>query len=299
MDNVRSLGKMLEEVARKQKKKQAILFENREVSYRELDENANKIANGLKSLGITKGDRVALMMPNIPDFIYAFFGIQKLGAVAVPFNTMYKGREIIHILNDCGARAIITMTNFANLINEVREDVPTLEHVVLTGQRTMVFVTPDNTVNVQMVVGKKTFESGDDAFRVVGEILIDTFKQFGVEAWYKHRGGVRVGGKKLATILVSEVENLVVINVVAFLGPLHTDDFFRVIWVSPEVKDKVMEPMTSVEEETGTLPSIDEFKTKLLTSLKARLGVDAEEGQLKRDELFGYEKTLALARKTQ
>ena len=299
MDNVRSLGKMLEEVAKKQKKKQAILFENREVSYRELDENANKIANGLKSLGINKGDRVALMMPNIPDFIYAFFGIQKLGAVAVPFNTMYKGREIIHILNDCGARAIITMTNFANLINEVREDVPTLEHVILTGQRTMVFVTPDNTVNVQMVVAKKTFESGDAAFRVVGELLIDTFKQFGVEAWYKHRGGVRVGGKKLATILVSEVENLVVINVVAFLGPLHTDDFFRVIWVSPEVKDKVMEPMTSVEEETGTLPSIDEFKTKLLDSLRKHLGVDAEEGQLKRDELFGYEKTLALARKTQ
>ncbi len=297
MDNVRGLGRMLEEMAKKQKKKQAILFDNREVSYRELDENANKIANGLKSLGINKGDRVAMMLPNIPDFIYAFFGIQKLGAVAVPFNTMYKGREIIHILNDCEARAIITMTNFANLINEIREDVPSLEHVILTGQRTMVFVSPDSTVNVQMVVSKDQFESGDAAFRVVGEIVIETLKAFGVDAWYKHRGGVRCGGKKIATILVSEVENLLVINCLTFLGPLRTEDFFRVVWVSPEIKDKVMEPMTSVEEETGTRPSVGEFKERLLAALQSQMGISAEEGQLKRDELFGYEKTRALADK--
>lgn len=297
MDNVRGLGQMLEEMARKQKKKQAILFDNREVSYRELDENANKIANGLKALGINKGDRVAMMLPNIPDFVYAFFGIQKLGAVAVPFNTMYKGREIIHILNDCEARAIITMTNFANLINEICEDVPSLEHIILTGQRTMVFVSPDSTVNVQMVVGKDQFESGDAAFRVVGEILIETLKSFGVDAWYKHRGGVRCGGKKIATVLVSEVENLLVINCLTFLGPLRTEDFFRVVWVSPEIKDKVMEPMTSVEEETGTRPSVGEFKERLLAALQSQLGIAAEEGQLKRDELFGYEKTRALADK--
>ncbi len=297
MDNPRGLGRMLEEVAKKQKKRQAMLFGNREVSYRELDENANKVANGLQSLGIRSGDRVALMLPNIPDFVYAFFGIQKLGAVAVPFNTMYKGREIIHILNDCEARAIITMTNFANLINEIQEDVPSLEHIILTGQRTMVFVSPDSTVNVQMVVDKDTFASGDDAFRVVGALLIDTLKTFGVEAWYKHRGGIRCGGKKIATVLVSEVENLLVINCLAFLGPLKTEDFFRVVWVSPEIKDKVMEPMTSVEEQTGTRPSVAQFKDALLPLLQSTLGISAEEGQLKRDELFGYEKTRALADK--
>ncbi|TVQ38095.1 MAG: acyl-CoA synthetase [Spirochaetaceae bacterium] len=297
MDSAHGLGRMLEEMARKQKKRQALLFDNREVSYRELDENANKIANGLQSLGITRGDRVAMMLPNIPDFVYSFFGIQKLGAVAVPFNTMYKGREIIHILNDCEAKAIITMTNFANLINEIQEDVPSLQHIILTGQRTMVFVSPDSTVNVQMVVGKDRFASGDEAFRVVGELLIDTLKSFGVEAWYKHRGGVRCGGRKIAIVLVSEVENLLVINCITFLGPLKTDDFFRVVWVAPEVKDKVMEPTTSVEEQTGTRPSLELFKDALLAALQSRLGISAEEGQLKRDELFGYEKTRALADK--
>ncbi len=295
MKEVRGLGTLLEEVTKNHKKKQALLFEGHEVTYRELNENANKVANGLASLGLAKGDRVALMLPNIPDFVYCFFGIQKLGAVAVPFNTMYKGREITHILNDCTAKAIITLTNFANLINEVSDEVPSLEHVILTGQRTLVFVSPDATVNVQMVVAKERFGSPEDAFRVVGEILVDTLKSFGVDAWYKHRGGVRAGGRKIGTVLVSTVENLVVINALVFLGPLTMDDFFRLIWVTPEIKDKAVEPMTSVEEETGSRPDIGAFKDALLAQLYETLGIDVETGQLKRDELFGYEKTKALA----
>jgi long-chain acyl-CoA synthetase len=289
---------MLEEIAKKNKRKEALLFEGLSITYQELDENANKIANGLAGLGIRAGDRVAIMLPNIPDFVYCFFGIQKLGAVAVPFNTMYKGREIIYILNNCEAKTIITLTNFATLINEVRDDVPSLQHVILTGQRTLVFVTPESTVNVQMVMSAETFKQEDEAFRAVGGVLMETLKTFGVDAWYKHRGGVRVGGKKIATILVSKMENLLVVNAICFLAKLTTDDFFRVIWVTPEVKDKVVEPTTSVEEETGRRPEIGEFKDALLGKLSAALGVEFEPGQLKRDELFGYEKTRALAKKT-
>ena len=298
MENAASLGRMLEEITRKNKRKEALLFEGHTVTYQELDENANKVANGLAGLGIGAGDRVAIMLPNIPDFVYCFFGIQKLGAVAVPFNTMYKGREIIYILNNCEAKAIITLTNFANLINEVREDVPSLRHVILTGQRTLVFVTPESTVNVQIVVSADTFREEDEAFRTVGQVLIDTLKSFGVDAWYKHRGGVRVGGKKIATVLVSKIENLILVNSICFLAKLTTDDFFRVIWVTPEVKDKVVEPTTSVEEETGRRPDIGEFKDALLARFSAAFEVEFETGQLKRDELFGYEKSRALAKKS-
>ena len=182
MENVVTLGRMLEEIAKKNKRKEALLFEGISITYQELDENANKIANGLSGLGIRAGDRVAIMLPNIPDFVYCFYGIQKLGAVAVPFNTMYKGREIIYILNNCEAKAIITLTNFANLINEVRDDVPSLQHVILTGQRTLVFVTPESTLNVQMVMPAEKFPQEDEAFRAVGQVLVDTLKDFGVEA---------------------------------------------------------------------------------------------------------------------
>ena len=135
-----SIGRTLEEGAKKFRKKVALHFEGKEISYEQLNENVNKLANGLKSLGIEKGDRVAIMLPNIPEFVYSFYAIQKLGAIAVPFNTMYKGREVSHILNDSGAKAIIALTNFAPLINEIKPDIPSLEHIILTGERTLLLL---------------------------------------------------------------------------------------------------------------------------------------------------------------
>jgi len=296
MNDIQNISDMLEMVVKKYKRKDALYFEGKTISYRELDENSSKAANALKDLGINVGDRVAMMLPNTPEFVYAFLGIQKLGAVAVPFNTMYKGREITHILNDCGARAIICLSNFSNLINEIREDTPALEHVILTGQRTLILVTPDSTVNVQMIVDKDQFESPDLAFKEVGEILVETLKSLGVDAWYKHRGGVRVGGKKIATVLVSELENMILVNTIIFIGPMATDDLFKVVWVSPEIKDKVLEPSTSVLEETGRQIDPEEFAKAFINALKDKAGIETYEGQMKRDELFGYEKTISLSK---
>lgn len=290
------IGKMLETVAAAYRKKDAFVFGSRSITYQELDQSASRVANGLKALGIQKGDRVAIMLPNIPEFAYSFFGVQKLGATAVPFNTTYKGREITHILNDSGARAIITLSASVNLINEMREDCPALEHVILTGQRTLVFVSEEATASVQFVAEKATLGSGDDAYRIAGELLVQVLHDLGAtEAWYKHRGSIRARGRKLATILVTEIENLYIINCVAFIGPLRTDDFFKVIWVTPEVKDKVVEPMISVEELTGTRPDVIAVRDAVQRHLGERFGVDVELGELKRDELLGYEKSRALA----
>ena len=291
-----TIGQMLEAVTAAYKKKDAFRVSGRTITYQELDKNANRVANGLAGLGIEPGDRVAIMLPNIPEFVYTFFGIQKLGGTAVPFNTTYKGREITHILNDSGARAIVTLASSVNLINEIREDTPALEHVIITGQRTLVFLTPEATANVQFVVDKHTFGSGEEAFRAAGELLVDTLHELGAEdAWYKHRGSVRARGRKLATILVSEIENLYVVNCVVFLAPLKTDDFFKVVWVTPEVKDKVVEPMISVEELTGTRPTLEAFRDAVQMKLAARFGSPVEAGELKRDEILGYEKARALS----
>lgn len=290
------LGATLEEMTSRYKRREALRFEGKTYSYQELSENANRVASGLANLGIARGDRVAMMLPNIPEFAFTFFGIQKLGAVAVPFNTMYKGREISFILKDCGAKAIVCLENFANLINEIKEECPDLAHVIVTGQRTLVFVDPDATVNVQMVFEKSIFESAEAAFRTFGSIMVDVFKSLGVEdAWYKHQGAVRAHGKKLATILLSEIENLFIVNMVAFLAKMDTDPLFKVIWVPPEIKDKATEPMTSIAEESGRTVSIEEFRKALTDELTKRLGIEFEEGKLTRDELMAYEKNRALA----
>jgi long-chain acyl-CoA synthetase len=76
------------------------------VTFRELDLYAGRIAAGLAEMGIAKGDRVAIMMPNIPHFAAAHYGILRAGAVVVPLNTMLTRHEVARILGDSGAKAV-------------------------------------------------------------------------------------------------------------------------------------------------------------------------------------------------
>lgn len=112
----------------------AMVLEKDVISFKELNLKANRVANGLRDLGVKKADRVAIMLPNIPEFVYAFVGILKLGAVAVPFNTLYKGREVLNILKDSGAKVLFTLAHFAPMINEIRPELPDLEQVILTSE---------------------------------------------------------------------------------------------------------------------------------------------------------------------
>ena len=109
--------------------KPAILFEGRRYAYRDINEQANRFANALRALDIRKGDRVALFLPNIPQFVMAYYGIQKIGAIAVSLNVMLKSAEVAFILNDSQARAIVTN---ADLRAEIPDDeVAALEHVII------------------------------------------------------------------------------------------------------------------------------------------------------------------------
>ncbi len=291
------LGRTLETITRQYKRKEALRFEGKIYSYQEVDESVNRIASGLEQLGIRQGDRVALMLPNIPEFVFAFFGIQKLGCVAVPFNTMYKGREISFILRDSGAKAIICLSNFANLINEIKEDCPDLEHVIITGQRSLIFVDPESTANVQLVFEQSHFPDTDALFHKLGAVMVDTFRGLGVEgAWYKHQGAVRAeNGRKLATILLTTIENLYVVNIVGFIGPMDQESLFRIVYVPPEIKDKALEPMASVQELTGKSVSLEDFRAALSTALLEHMDVELEPGKLTRDETMAYEKNRSLA----
>lgn len=290
------LPQVLEEIVHRYKKRESIRFDNRVYTYQELDEEANKVAGGLQSLGVQKGDRVAMMLPNIPEFMFSFFGIQKLGAIAVPFNTMYKGREISFILQDSGAKAIICLSNFSNLIQEIQRECPELKHIIVTGQRTFVFVEPEGTVNIQMVFEKSKYATPDEAFHEIGSALVEGFKELGLQdVWYSHQGALRASGKKLATILLSEIENLYVSNIVTYLQQMDTNPLFKVMYVPPEIKERALEPMTSVKLETGKDVSLDDFKDVMVKHLSSKLGIEIEEGKLTRDELIAYEKNRALA----
>lgn len=96
------------------------IFKGAKISYREMNELTDRLAAGLSSIGIKKGDRVGIFMPNTPQFVMAFFAVVKLGAIAVATNPLYSAREIEHQVNDAAVEVMIVMSNFYNLIKEVQ-----------------------------------------------------------------------------------------------------------------------------------------------------------------------------------
>lgn len=122
---------LLEEAARTHPRRAMTVFNGGRLSYAEVNALADRFAGGLAALGIRPGDRVALHLPNCPQFPIAFYGTLKAGAVAVPVNPLYKGQDLAGILEDSGARLLVTLTKLYPAAREVRGGLP-LEHVVVT-----------------------------------------------------------------------------------------------------------------------------------------------------------------------
>ena len=97
----RTLGFILEDKAKRFMDKEFFFFEEEVYSYKEANEYANRVANGYASLGVRKGDKVTVMLPNCAEFIFNWFGLAKLGAVECPINIAYKGDLLRHVILTC------------------------------------------------------------------------------------------------------------------------------------------------------------------------------------------------------
>ncbi len=107
-----NLKAMLEETAKHYGGKTAIALGDRRLSYAELDEASNKIANTLIKIGVGKGDRVAMLLPNSPEFVAIYFGIIKAGAIAVHQDIKYKVGELASLFGDSKPRVLVTESPF-------------------------------------------------------------------------------------------------------------------------------------------------------------------------------------------
>jgi long-chain acyl-CoA synthetase len=103
-----NLAVMLRESARRVPGKPAVILGETTISYTQLDALSDRVAASLSTAGMAAGDRVGLQLPNIPQFIIAYFGILKAGGVVVPMNVLLKASEIEFQLRDSGARTLIT-----------------------------------------------------------------------------------------------------------------------------------------------------------------------------------------------
>lgn len=129
-----SLGEALGETARKFPQNPAIIYFGRRITYGELDQFVDKFTTALQDLGVKKGDRVGIQLPNIPQFVIAFYGALRAGAVCVACSPMYKARELEHQLNDAGVQTLVVMDSLYPIVQGIR-DRTKLRNVIATSPR--------------------------------------------------------------------------------------------------------------------------------------------------------------------
>ncbi len=141
--------KLLHDALRKRAQEEpdrvAIVFENRDITFADLDVESNRLARGLRALGLESGDRLGVFMPNCPEVEIAFYAASKLGAALCPLNSSYREREVTYQLNDAGARMLIT---HAKLWPVVEAALPRL-----AASLTIILVGGDAPDSAQNVIG--------------------------------------------------------------------------------------------------------------------------------------------------
>lgn len=100
-------------------------------SYEELNHVVNRFGAGLQEMGVKKGDRVAIMLPNSPQFIIAAYASWRIGAIVVCCNPLYVSREIKHLVNDSGAETLVVLSSFYQRVKSIRQET-TLKKIIVT-----------------------------------------------------------------------------------------------------------------------------------------------------------------------
>jgi crotonobetaine/carnitine-CoA ligase len=129
-----SYGKIFEDKAAMNAGKVAVLTEHEEITYDQLDERVNRVGNAFKSMGIRQHDKVCIMLPNIPEFLYTWWGNAKLGGVTVPLNTALKGAGLSYIINHSDAETMVLSDRFVPVLNEIHDDLTQLKRIIVLGE---------------------------------------------------------------------------------------------------------------------------------------------------------------------
>jgi carnitine-CoA ligase len=125
------LGDVLRARAESHRTEVFLKFHDGEITYGEVDVMANRVAQGLATAGVGRGDHVGVMLPNCADFIYVIFALARLGAVAVPINYAYRGELLRHVLDSSDASILIIDGPYADRLPAVAERLPDLDRVIV------------------------------------------------------------------------------------------------------------------------------------------------------------------------
>jgi len=125
-----NLKQMIEDTAKRYGDKTSIIFGEQRLSYAELDAASNKVANTLTEIGVGKGDRVVILLPNVPEFAVFYFGLVKNGAIAVPLDTRYKVDELASLFDNSQPQVLVTESPFLDPLVPVLPRFKSIKHVI-------------------------------------------------------------------------------------------------------------------------------------------------------------------------
>ena len=122
---------MLKDSAETQAERPAIIADNRRITYRQLYSAVQSVARSLKKLNMKKGDKVALMLPNSPEFVYCYFAVVQSGAVAVLLNTSSTPSELTYLLNNSDTKILVTVESSERKYREIKDQLKTCHAIYL------------------------------------------------------------------------------------------------------------------------------------------------------------------------
>jgi len=130
---VNNLYEILEETSRQFPENRAVLFGKHTLTYRDLKDASDRLAAGLRSLGLRCGDRIALMLPNVPHFVIAYFALLKIGVTVIPISVLCKSTEIHHQLEDAEVRGIIYWEGSRTHVQQAATDLDRCDKMIVLG----------------------------------------------------------------------------------------------------------------------------------------------------------------------
>ena len=130
----RTLGGLLSLRAEELGNKVFLMHEDQSFTYRDVDLLSNTLANGLSYLGLEKGDKVAIMLDNCPEFIFVWFALAKIGAVEVPVNTALRGSLLSYMLNHSDSVVLITRAAYLEQLSFVKDEIKGVKQIFVIGE---------------------------------------------------------------------------------------------------------------------------------------------------------------------
>ncbi len=136
--------------------KTAFIFENNRYTFRQLNERVNRLINGLANLGVTKGDRVAILSYNCPQY-FEVFGVAKAGRICVPLDSRSAGRELVYLLNNSKASTLVTANEFADAAISIRPEIPLVKNIICLD------AVREDTLNYEeLIAGSPSYEPTEE-----------------------------------------------------------------------------------------------------------------------------------------